>query len=110
MKLEVKFSALQLATINAQTKIYPCACPMQVSLQIANLRKLYDYQQNCMDTPVSSEMQTQIHKRIAEATTKAHQIMEQCLDEILELEGWDRNTLEMPEGIRVLAGNANSEI
>jgi hypothetical protein len=109
MKLELKFSALQLATINSQTKIYPCACPMQVSLQIANLRKLYDYQQNCMAASDNNELQVQVHQRIADATTKAHQIMEQCLDEILELEGWNRNTLEMPAGIRFLVGNANDE-
>jgi hypothetical protein len=42
----------------------------------------------------------QVHQRIAEVTKQAHQLMEQCLDEILELERWDKSKLEMPEGLR----------
>lgn len=26
--------------------------------------------------------------------------MEDCLDQVLEIEGWDRATLKMPEGLR----------
>ena len=42
-----------------------------------------------------------VNERIAEVSKQAHQLMEQCLDEILDLEGWDKNKLEMPAGIRM---------
>ncbi|MEQ1530713.1 MAG: hypothetical protein ABL925_15470 [Methylococcales bacterium] len=100
MNLENKFTALQLALINEQAAIYECACPVHVSMQIANLRKLFDYQNMCMDTPSENDVLTQVHLRIAQVTKQAHQLMEQCLDEILDMEGWDRTKMEMPAGIR----------
>lgn len=102
MNLDNKFSALQLAIINEQAALYTCACPVQVSLQIINLRKLFDYQKDCLSKETSNDdaMQLQVHRKIAEVTKQAHQIMEQCLDEILDLEGWDRTKMTMPEGIR----------
>ncbi len=98
MNLDNKFTALQLAIINEQAALYTCACPVHVSLQIANLRKLFDYQKMCIDmeTSADSSIEIQVHQRIAEVTKQAHQLMEQCLDEILDMEGWDRNKLEMP--------------
>jgi hypothetical protein len=102
MNLDNKFSALQLAIINDQAALYTCSCPVHISLQIANLRKLFDYQKECiaLETSADSDVQIQVHRRIAEVTKQAHQLMEQCLDEVLDLEGWDRTKLEMPQGIR----------
>lgn len=102
MNLENKFTALQLAIINDQAALYDCACPLHVSMQITNLRKLFDYQNQClqMDDLAENNVLTQVHQRIAEATKQAHRVMEQCLDEILDLEGWDRSKMEMPAGIR----------
>lgn len=102
MNLDHKFTALQLSIINDQAALYTCACPLQVSMQITNLRKLFDYQKQCveMDGLPESDVQAQAHRKIAEATKLAHQIMERCLDEILDLEGWDRTKMEMPVGIR----------
>ncbi|MSS76542.1 MAG: hypothetical protein EXR90_06695 [Methyloglobulus sp.] len=102
MNLDNKFSALQLALINDQGILYACACPVHVSLQINNLRKLFDYQKECMKVDISPEdsVQMQVHRRIAEVTKQAHQLMEQCLEEVLELEGWDKTKLEMPAGPR----------
>jgi hypothetical protein len=104
MNLDNKFTALQLATINEQAALYTCACPVHVSMQITNLRKLFDYQKMCIErdqnAPSESIVEMQVHQRIAEATKKAHQLMEQCLDEILDMEGWDKTKLEMPAGIR----------
>ena len=100
MNLETKFTALQLAIINNQAALYTCACPVHISMQITNLRKLFDYQKTCMEMPVENEVQTRVHQRIAEVTKQAHELMEQCLDEVLDLEGWDRTKMEMPEGIR----------
>lgn len=102
MKLDNKFSAYQLAIINEQAALYTCACPIHVSLQIANLRKLFDYQLACManENATDSDIQAQVHRRIAEVTKQAHQLMEQCLDDILDLEGWDRTKMAMPVGLR----------
>ncbi|NOT85301.1 MAG: hypothetical protein HOP02_11110 [Methylococcaceae bacterium] len=102
MKLDNKFSAYQLAIINEQAALYTCACPIHVSLQIANLRKLFNYQLECManETASDSDIQMQVHRRIAEVTKQAHQLMEQCLDEVLDLEGWDKTKMEMPAGLR----------
>jgi len=104
MNLDNKFSALQLAIINDQAALYTCACPVHVSMQISNLRKLFDYQKMCMDldkkSPSENLVDIQVHQRIAEVTKQAHDLMEQCLDEILDMEGWDRTKLEMPAGIR----------
>ena len=100
MNLNNKFTALQLAIINNQAALYTCACPVHISLQIINLRKLFDYQQACMALPSESTVDIQVHQRIAEVSKQAHQLMEQCLDEVLDLEGWDREKLEMPTGIR----------
>jgi uncharacterized protein (UPF0335 family) len=67
-------------------------------MQITNLRKLFDYQKQCieMDELSGNGIDVKVHRRIAEVTKQAHQLMEQCLDEILDLEGWDRSKLEMP--------------
>ncbi len=101
MKLETQFSNSQLKRINLQAMLYMCSCPSQVGAQIDSLRKLFDYQANCSERS-QNDVQTQVHQRIADATKKAHLIMEECLSEILDLEGWDRETLEMPAGLRAI--------
>ena len=101
MNLDNKFTAIQLAIINNQAALYTCACPVHVSMQITNLRKLFDYEKMCMEIPSENSVEMQVHQRIAEVTKQAHQLMEQCLDDILDMEGWDRTKLEMPTtGIR----------
>lgn len=101
MKLKTQFTNAQLQRINIQGMIYMCSCPSQVSGQIDSLRKLFDYQVNCSDRN-RGELQAKVHQRIAEASQQAHQIMEACLSDILDLEGWDRETLEMPAGLRAM--------
>ncbi len=101
MSLETKFSNTQLRRINLQSILYLCSCPSQVGVQIDSLRKLYEYQANCADRE-RSELQRQVHERIAEAAIAAHRLMEDCLQDVLNLEGWDPATLEMPEGLRTL--------
>lgn len=101
MHLETKFSNQQLRRINLQSILYLCSCPSQVGLQIDSLRKLYEYQANCAERE-RIDLQIQVHERIAEATMAAHKIMEDCLQDVLNLEGWDPETLEMPEGLRTM--------
>jgi len=102
MEIESKFSLTQLQSINEQSMMYTCACPAQVSVQMINLRKLFKYQYACLDKPSDDDVQQVVHQRIAEASIKAHQTLEDCLNEILDLEGWDRSTLTMPAGLRQL--------
>ena len=99
MNLETKFSNAQLRRINLQSILYLCSCPSQVGVQVDSLRKLYDYQANCVERG-SSELQQKVHERIAEAVLEAHKIMEDCLEDVLNLEGWDPVTMEMPENLR----------
>lgn len=101
MKLDTQFSNQQLKRINVQGILYICSCPSQVGGQIDSLRKLFDYQAHCAERG-GNEVQAKVHQRIADATQQAHRIMEDCLKDVLDLEGWDLQTLEMPAGLRTL--------
>lgn len=87
----------QLARIIDEATIYMCACPAQVAEQILKLRDLVRYQAECA---ARQDTQSVVHDSIATAAMRAMAIMETCLDEVLDLEGWDRTTLKMPEGLR----------
>ncbi|MEY4719868.1 MAG: hypothetical protein RL563_2486 [Pseudomonadota bacterium] len=101
MSLKTKFSNAQLKRINLQSILYLCSCPSQVSLQIDSLRKLYDYQANCVERG-GDELQEKVHERIAEAVIAAHKIMEDCLEDVMSLESWDPLTMEMPAYLRTM--------
>ena len=94
-----QFTDQQLDTIVEQAFIYMCACPAQIAVQLKNLRALVRYQQNCLSKSGSNEI---VHKAIITATNEAHALFERCLDEVLDIEGWDRTTLQMPQGLREL--------
>ena len=58
----------------------------------------------------STEINKEVHSdRIAQATVEAHSIMEACMQDILQIEGWDVETLKkMPENLReILAPGSN---
>ena len=98
LDLPRRFTDSQLAKIMNEALIYMCACPAQVCKEIVQLRGLWKYQQDCLkraDAPV-------VHELIAKKVILAHQVMEECLEFILELEGWDPETLSMPENLRTL--------
>ena len=97
--MKQQFSESQLVTIIEASLIYMCACPAQVAEQIRHLRHLHKYQSDCQSLP---NMDQSVHQAIAQAAIDAHAIMEACMDKILTLEGWNRETLEMPEGLRKL--------
>ena len=99
MTLNTKFNDEQIDKIRHQGFIYACACPSQVSEQIGNLRHLYRYEHGCMQDE-NSFLSMKTHQIIAEATQRAHDIMEQCLQDILINEKWDLDTLTMPENLR----------
>lgn len=77
--------------------MYQCACPAQVATTILELRDLHDYQLRCEAIP---ETDRNVHAAIARAAEEVHARMERCLVEVLEIEGWDRASLTMPESLR----------
>lgn len=92
-----QFTEQQLTAIVEEAMIYMCACPAQVAEQLRHLRDLHKYQVNCGSLPNTD---SNVHQVIAQAASEAHAIMEACMDKILTIEGWDRETLTMPEGLR----------
>jgi hypothetical protein len=97
--LTIRYTNAQLEQILDEAMIYMCACPAQVAEQLLQLRKLYDYQNSCIS---KGSLLADVHRRIADATRVAHAEMEQCLDDVLKMEGWDPQTLIMPDGLREL--------
>ena len=91
------FDAAQISKVIDQALVYQCACPAQVCRAIFELRALYDYQMNCANDSVNDAL---VHQTIAAATEKSHEIMEECLKNILEIEGWDQVTFTMPQALR----------
>lgn len=98
MDLPCRFSAHQLETILEEALIYLCACPAQLCKEIINLRDLYRYQQDC----AAGKGDPVVHTLIARQVAQAHVMLEDCLAEILDIEGWDPATLRMPPGLRQL--------
>jgi hypothetical protein len=105
--LEKKFDDNMIHTIIDASLIYMCACPAQVAKVILDLRQLYNYQQNCLS---NGPLNTDVHELIATTVAENHQLMESTLDRILTLENWDRETLEMPKGLRLLRDKILTEM
>lgn len=91
------FTDQELDQIIEEATIYMCACPAQVADALRQLRALYRYQRRCLQGPDTTP---RVHERIALSTIRAHAELQQCLDEVLTLEQWDRSTLRMPAGLR----------
>ncbi|MBS0371594.1 MAG: hypothetical protein JSS57_20620 [Proteobacteria bacterium] len=97
MDLQKQFRDDELEKIVDEATLYMCACPGQVASELFSLRDLIRYQRKCLE---NSDTAPVVHHTIADAALQAHQLMEDCLARVLELEGWDRETLVMPEGLR----------
>ena len=91
------FSSTQLNKIMGQSLDYQCACPAQVCGAVIDLRELYEYQANCLK---DSETDHKMHESIASGTAISHAALEACLQEILELEGWDPILLNLPDSLK----------
>lgn len=92
-----RFSNEKLTTILDQAGIYMCACPAQLAAQMLELRKLHQYQLGCMTKAPDLEAS---HRCIAAAALRAEALLEDALEEVLWLEGWDKDTLTMPDNLR----------
>lgn len=95
--MKEQFTAAQISRIIDQALIYQCACPAQVGRAIFELRELYEYQMNCAN---NTENDKRVHTAIARATEKSHEIMEECLEQVLQLEGWEMGSLNLPEALK----------
>ena len=92
-----RYTDQQIEHVIEQGMIYMCACPAQVAQAIRTLRGLYDYQQGCLITEGND---ARVHQVISKATQAAHAIMEDCMNDVLTIEQWDRTTLDMPANLR----------
>ncbi len=101
--LATRYSNRQLEQILEEAVVYMCACPAQVCEQLLQLRKLFEYQTACIS---KGSLMAEVHCRISNATVKAHAEMEQCLSDVMQMEGWDPQTLTMPFGLRQLRQQA----
>ncbi len=106
MDLQKKFTDGELQTIVEEAAIYMCACPAQVATEIRGLRNLIRYQRDCI---ASAQTPESVHLTIEASAADAHNVMEACLERILEIEGWDRQTLKMPAGLRKLRDDLLNE-
>jgi len=94
---EERYTDADLVSIIEQGLIYMCACPAQVAEALLKLRALHKYQLSCCSNP---ENDLAVHAAIAKSTIQSHHIMQDCLDTVIALENWDRDTLKMPESLR----------
>jgi len=92
-----RYTREQLAHIREQALVFQCACPAQVSLLISELLALYRYQEKCL---TRTDVDARVHQVIASTALEIYPRMEQCLTEVLELEGWDMATLTMPDSLK----------
>lgn len=94
--MQLRYSRAQLIKIVEQAQVYQCACPAQICKAISQLRDLYEYQQECL---TQTDTDRAVHERIALSCARNHAELEQCLEDVLQLEGWDPATLTMPPGL-----------
>lgn len=95
--MKTRYTQKQLSHIREQALIYQCACPAQVSKLLSEMLFLHRYQAECLNR---TDVDVAVHQTIAKATEDVYPRMEQCLTEVLQLEGWDLETLTMPETLK----------
>lgn len=96
--MKQQFTSQQINRVMTQSLDYQCACPAQVCGAIVDLREVYDYQSNCIASTVTD---VKMHEAIAAAASQAHEILESCLKQVLDMEGWDPETLNLPEALKL---------
>lgn len=96
--MKKRFSDSDVKKIVESAMVYQCACPAQVAELLLELRRVEAYESGCLEK--ANDHLSKTHIAIRDAVADVHERMENCLDEVLEIEGWDRNTMEMPENLR----------
>lgn len=97
MQYSERFSDKDLARIVEEGLIYMCACPAQVAQTLRTIREMHRYQLNCLS---DDHNDPRVHQTIADAATVTHALLEDCMEQILVIEQWDRATLTMPPNLR----------
>ena len=95
--MKERYNTEQISKVIDQALIYQCACPAQVCKAIFEMRELFDYQINCSSDSKNNPL---VHKAIAAAAEASHEIMEECLNHILDIEGWNQEIFVMPESLK----------
>ena len=98
-----RYTDADLRRILEQASAYDCACPAQLCREIGNQRRLHAYQGRCVNR---TDTDRAAHERIAAAAERCHAALEEALTDVLRLEGWDMERLDMPANLkkRLLAG------
>ena len=97
MSYSERFSDQELARIVDEGLIYMCACPAQVAQMLRSVREMYRYQLNCLSDAGND---ARVHQAIADTAIVTHAHLEACMEQILVIEQWDRDTLTMPPHLR----------
>lgn len=97
MEYQERFTDAELTSIIEQGMIYMCACPAQVADAVRKMRELLRYQTACLANPNNDRL---VHETITQSTIAAHAILQDCLDDVIRQENWDRATLQMPPHLR----------
>jgi hypothetical protein len=101
-----KFTQDQLNNIMEQGMVRQCACPSLLTRLLSDARYLNEYQQICQDGDPADQ---RVHAAIAEATEIVAGVLEDCLIEVLFLEGWETDKqggFTMPEHLLQLQMDA----
>lgn len=88
------YSDEQINHIRDQAVFYQCACPAQLCEAIGHIRELHQIQMKCIDMTDTDKI---VHETISKCTEKNHIELEKCLTEVLQIEGWEMESLKMPE-------------
>jgi hypothetical protein len=95
--MQIQFSDETITHIIEQSIIYTCACPAQICKAINTHRALFNYQQQCLNATNTDKA---VHQAIATAAATIHAQLEECLEKVLRLGGWDMQTFQMPEAMK----------
>lgn len=95
--MKLRFSDDEITHILQQSIIYTCACPSQVCKAINEQRALYRYQAGCLNL---TDTDKAVHQLISDTVELTHAQLEECLEQILLMEGWDMETYQMPEAMQ----------
>jgi len=93
-----KFPETKIKKIIEEAMTYKCACPAQVAELLLELRRVEAYERSCLEK--TNDHLAETHSTILEAVDVVHERLETCLDRVLDIEGWDRSSLKMPEDLR----------
>jgi hypothetical protein len=92
-----RFSQDEIFRLLDQAMIYMCDCPGQVARLVSLVRDAYAYQDRCLE---DRDNLASTHQAIKATLEQCHALLENCLEQVIESEGWDRQTLAMPEALR----------